>query len=79
MNVVIEGNEPAYTICESRAWDFLDDTGWSATDFIYHGSLALRSPLTRSTLSSIVGRSPAKRFFDINLRPPYAAIEGIEP
>ncbi len=71
VRVTIESDEPQYEICQDRAWDFVEDKGWSATELIYHGSLALRSRQTRQTFEAIVQRSSAKRFFDINLRPPY--------
>lgn len=35
-----------------------------------HGSLALRAPVTRSTLVSVVGAAK-RRVFDVNLRPPH--------
>lgn len=71
VEVSIEGDEPSYDICEDRAWDFIEDEGWLATDMIYHGLLALRSERSRATFEALVERSSAQRFFDINLRPPY--------
>jgi fructokinase len=38
---------------------------------IYHGLLGLRREHSRKTFEALVERSNAKRFFDINLRPPY--------
>ena len=69
--VTIENDEPSYEICEERAWDFITDEGHAACGILYHGLLALRSEVSRGTLAAITGRSPAQRFFDINLRPPY--------
>lgn len=71
VRVTIKDDEPSYEICEDRAWDFIEDEGWAATDMIYHGLLALRNERSRATFESLVARSRAKRFFDINLRPPY--------
>jgi fructokinase len=78
VQVRIEDDEPSYDICENRAWDFIGDEGWVATDMIYHGLLALRSERSRATFEALVERSDAKRFFDINLRPPYDSISLIK-
>lgn len=78
VQVTVEDNEPSYEICEDRAWDFVEDEGWVAEDMIYHGLLALRSERTRETFEALVARSGAKRFFDINLRPPYDSMELIK-
>jgi fructokinase len=75
--VTLENDEPSYAICEDRAWDFVEDKGWAATELIYHGSLALRSETARDCFERIVARSPAKRFFDINLRPPFDSMDRI--
>lgn len=75
VKVTIEDGEPSYDICRNRAWDFVEDQGWAASEFIYHGSLALRSTATRRCFEQIVARSPAKRFFDINLRPPFDSLD----
>lgn len=78
VQVTLEDEEPSYEICEDRAWDFIEDEGWVATDMIYHGLLALRNERTRETFEALVARSGAQRFFDINLRPPYDSMELIK-
>lgn len=75
VQVTIEDDEPSYEICEDRAWDFVQDRGWAASELIYHGSLALRSETTRDCFERLVTRSEGKRFFDINLRPPYDSMD----
>jgi len=75
VEVTIADDEPSYDICENRAWDFIEDDGWAATEMIYHGLLALRSEDSRTTFEALVARSTAQRFFDINLRPPYDSME----
>lgn len=75
VEVTINDGEPSYEICENRAWDFVDDEAWGATEMICHGLLALRSARSRATFEKLVERSSAKRFFDINLRPPYDSME----
>uniref|UniRef100_A0A6T0DJ46 Carbohydrate kinase PfkB domain-containing protein n=1 Tax=Emiliania huxleyi TaxID=2903 RepID=A0A6T0DJ46_EMIHU len=42
----------------------------AAARCVVHGSLALRAPVTRSTLVSVVGAAK-RRVFDVNLRPPH--------
>ncbi|MEX0330264.1 MAG: PfkB family carbohydrate kinase [Puniceicoccaceae bacterium] len=75
VRVTIENDEPSYEICTDRAWDFIDDEKYAAEGLLYHGLLALRSPVSRATLQRMVERSPAQRFFDINLRPPYTDLD----
>lgn len=79
VQVTVKDDEPSYSICENRAWDYIQDEGWVATDMIYHGLLALRNERSRSTFEALIERSTAKRFFDINLRPPYDSMELIKP
>lgn len=71
VEVRIEDKEPSYLICLDRAWDFVKDEGIVAEGLLYHGLLATRSATTRATLQALIERSPAERFFDINLRPPH--------
>jgi fructokinase len=73
--VSIQNDEPSYEICEDRAWDFIEDEDLCATEIIYHGLLALRNEASHQTLRHMVERSPAIRFFDINLRPPFVDME----
>lgn len=84
VRVTVENDEPSYEIREDRAWDFVADKGWAATELIYHGSLALRSKTARHCFEQIVGRSQSapggtepKRFFDINLRPPFDSMDRV--
>ncbi len=76
--VSLNGHEPSYDICRPRAWDDILDTQHSSTEWIYHGSLALRSEQNRETLKAIFARSDAKRFFDINLRQPFYSKDLLE-
>lgn len=82
--VTVENDEPSYEIRENSAWDFVEDKGWAATKLIYHGSLALRSQTARDCFEQIVKRSRSapggiepKRFFDINLRPPFDSMDRV--
>ncbi len=75
VEVTITDDEPSYEICEERAWDYVLDPGISCNGMIYHGLLSLRNEITRATLRAILDRSNAKRFFDVNLRPPYDSMD----
>ena len=78
VQVTINNNEPSYDILMPSAWDAVKDVGVVATDLLYHGSLALRSATSRETLRAIMERSPGKRFFDVNLRPPHYVISELK-
>ena len=68
-----------FDILTDVAYDYLrldhlpDDPDWPATQLIYFGSLAQRSPMVAAQLQSILARRPpqARCFCDINLRPPH--------
>jgi fructokinase len=65
-----------YEICEPVAWDNIQYSNElkklaAKTDLIVFGTLALRNENTRQTLLKFLNHSPAKRFLDVNLRPPY--------
>ena len=68
---------PLYRICNHVAWDAVSETPQLATlaptlDAICFGTLAQRSPMTRTTLRFLVAstRADCLRVFDVNLRPP---------
>lgn len=77
--VSLSGGEANYTIQKPCAWDFIDDVSLTASQLLYHGSLALRSPSSRSSFEAIAGRSgDAIRFFDINLRAPHYTLDQVK-
>jgi fructokinase len=72
-----------YEICEPVAWDNIQYTNAlqklaAKTDLIIFGTLALRNETTRKTLLKFLEHSPAKRFLDVNLRPPYDTRDVVE-
>lgn len=72
-----------YEICEPVAWDNIQFTKAlkklaSKTDLIVFGTLAMRNEITQETLLKFLEHSPAKRFLDVNLRPPYDRKEVVE-
>lgn len=86
VNVQVDsGGQPRFEILHPVAWDFLE---WSAhwqqlaakTDAVCFGSLAQRSPHSRSTIRSFLQatRPHALRVFDVNLRQNFYSREVIE-
>lgn len=71
VEIQIKDDEPKYDISMPSAWDYIPDDGIKATEMLYHGSLALRNERSLESFRAIAQRSVGKRFFDINLRPPY--------
>lgn len=76
------GGEPAYSIAEPVAWDFMPVTPWAmtlarSTDAICFGSLALRRPVSRATIHAVIDAASSRclRVFDVNLRPPWIVPE----
>lgn len=67
-------NEPSYDIVADSAWDYIQADAGVATsgcELLYHGTLALRGPVSRATAASLRGRCGDGIFVDINLRPPW--------
>lgn len=78
VRVSLKDSQPAYTITESVAWDFIEwnpDLASLAAecDAVCFGSLARRSPVSRATIERfLVETKPdAIRLFDVNLRQHY--------
>lgn len=75
VNVRLKDGLPSYNIIEGVAWDYIQlnnglsklVTGSSALIF---GSLVCRSPVSKSTLKSLIAKAPFS-VFDVNLRTPY--------
>lgn len=74
VRVLLEKGEPHYDIVADSAYDFIDVELLDQQDtegVLYHGSLALRNPVSRAALESIKARHRGKVFVDVNLRPPW--------
>jgi len=72
-----------YEICEPVAWDNIQfnknlENLASKTELIVFGTLAMRNANTRQTLQKFLEHSSAKRFLDVNLRPPFDKKEVVE-
>ncbi|HHO47919.1 MAG TPA: carbohydrate kinase, partial [Desulfobacteraceae bacterium] len=72
--VTLRDGEPHFEILADQAYDHI------AADlpalpgppaFLYHGSLALRSPVNRKTLAQLKKQYPCPLFIDVNLRAPW--------
>lgn len=83
VSVALGGNgQPAYTIHESVAWDFIEATpsaleAVTKAEVVCFGSLAQRNFASRKAIRALVKASPetALRICDINLRPPFISRE----
>lgn len=73
VTVTLDGGEPSYEIVADSAYDFIAADALPAAEpgLIYHGSLALRNPVSRETLKVLKSRAKALIFVDVNLRAPW--------
>ena len=74
VDITFKDGEPMFDIVPSRAFDFIDRYALPPirTDaLLYHGSLALRNPVSRETLWELRQHSDGFTFVDVNLRPPW--------
>ena len=81
VEVSIEHDEPHYDIVEHRAWDYIDADSLPPLDdaaLLYHGSLALRNPVSRQALDRLRASLDVPVFVDINLRPPWWEREQVD-
>ena len=74
VRVSITDGEPHYDIVAGSAYDFIDVESLDeqhSQGILYHGSLALRNPVSRAALQAVKARHRGKIFVDVNLRPPW--------
>ncbi|MCX7098784.1 MAG: carbohydrate kinase [Methylococcales bacterium] len=67
-------DEPHYEILADQAYDFIDAKQLPQTDnysIIYHGTLALRNPVSKQALDDLLAHHQGKVFIDVNLRAPW--------
>ncbi len=73
-------NEPSYEILDHVAWDYIaKPSALSAPRTVTLSGLALRHPENAKTLNSILDLYQPKFVFDLNLRPPFDALEPLIP
>lgn len=72
VQVSIADGEPSYEIVCPAAWDAIEpDPDTPPLRLLYHGSLALRRPLSRRAWRQLRDRHPPLVFVDVNLRTPW--------
>lgn len=78
--VQFDAGEPQYTILHPAAFDAIESSAavkaaagamGEHQGVLYHGSLALRSSTSRSSLERLRDHSTGTTFIDVNLRPPW--------
>lgn len=78
VRVSVDANgQPSYEIVENVAWDWLEPIPPIAVNAVGFGTLGQRSPASRDTIRSFVGRSPL-RVLDVNLRQHFHSPECVE-
>jgi fructokinase len=73
VDVTFVDGEPSYQIVEDCAYDAIDATLLDEVNFrlLYHGSLALRNPISSQAAASLRDCCRGTVFVDVNLRPPW--------
>ena len=82
VQVSIDNGEPAYEIVKDSAYDFIDvtlPTELNTQGILYHGSLAIRNPVSSTALQLIKTGHQGKIFVDVNLRAPWWQPESLLP
>jgi len=67
-------DEPRYSIVEHRAYDYIDAASLPSMpekSLLYHGTLALRNPVSRASLQALKAQRMGALFMDVNLRDPW--------
>ena len=80
VRIELRGGEPHFEILPDQAYDLIylaDMPELEHPAFLYHGSLALRRPESRTTLETLLRHFDMPVFLDVNLRPPWWAVADI--
>jgi len=80
VEVSIHADEPSYDIVDQRAYDFIDATllpPLPESGVLYHGSLALRNPVSQQALETLRRGGDLAVFVDVNLRAPWWQREAV--
>lgn len=79
VEVTFEQGEPVYAIEHPVAWDAIAVPPWpDDAAMLYHGSLALRDPVSRSALQALREQAGGNVFVDVNLRDPWWSPDRLE-
>jgi fructokinase len=73
VSVTFADGEPSYQIVEDCAYDAIDAAQLASPDcgLLYHGSLALRNPISSQAAARLRESCQGMVFVDVNLRPPW--------
>ena len=80
VEVTLDQGEPRYEIAAGRAYDFIDARllpPLPPDSLLYHGSLALRTPVPRPALERLRAAAGGGTFVDVNLREPWWRREAV--
>ncbi len=75
-------NEPSYDIVNQSAYDYIQPDRLPdihGRPLLYHGSLALRNPVSAGTLLTVKRKTAPYVFLDVNLRSPWWRLKNILP
>jgi fructokinase len=82
VRIKLNNGEPDFAILPNQAYDYITPPVQTITDrvsFLYHGSLALRSDINRSTLAGLKRDYAGPVFMDVNLRKPWWSRKTVLP
>lgn len=75
VQVRLQNGSPTFDIVKDTAYDFIATPQLGSRidncKMLYHGSLAMRSPVTRQTIQKLRKESGLPSFVDVNLRAPF--------
>jgi len=74
VDVSLVDGEPEYSITPDCAYDFIDAVHLpklAPPTLLYHGSLAMRNPVSRAALQALLAQPDVDAFMDVNLRSPW--------
>lgn len=77
VQIEIENGEPSYAIVPEQAYDYINThelaplTHATQGSLLYHGSLALRNPVSNAALEALIEKLNLPVFVDVNLRAPW--------
>jgi fructokinase len=83
VSVALADGQPTFDILADRAYDAVDPDQAASTaaaqtvGLLYHGTLALRDPVSRAALARLRDTTGAPVFLDVNLRPPWYDAETV--
>lgn len=78
VEVRFDSGEPHYDIVAPVAWDrIVVPDPLPDCDLLYHGSLALRDPVSRRTAEALLANPACEVFVDVNLRAPWWRLDDV--